>query len=615
MHKKRLLWQLYPSYLLITLTSLVAVGWFASNELEESFHRTVRDKLQYQAQAIDRQSGERFTAADAAYLLQMSRDVVAPASSDDPHRSRATLVLPSGDVICETAKDEPLENHADRPEIREALAGRVGWSTRHSATLGEDMMYVAVPVRRHGQTVGVARTSLPLRSINSDVRAVQWKIATGGLVIAVLAALVSLVISRRIARPMEEMRTGAERFARGELGYKMAVPDTAEMGGLAESLNQMASQLSERIRTITRQNNEQRAVLASMVEGVLAVDTDQRVISLNKAAAQLLGNPQLDGQRRSLQEVVRNADLRRFVSQALISDESIEGDILLHGDPDRVLQAHGTALRDGGGQSIGAVIVLNDVTSFRRLENIRRDFVANVSHELKTPITSIKGFVETLLDGALHNADDAERFLRIIAKQADRLNAIIEDLLSLSKIEQSEDGVDIVLEPAPIRDVLDAALYDCQAKAQERHIDVQLQCDERLRARINAPLLEQAVVNLLDNAIKYSDHGGRILVRASQDAHEVSIAIRDEGCGIPAEHLSRIFERFYRVDKGRSRKQGGTGLGLSIVKHIVNVHHGRVTVESTAGRGSVFTIVLPRGEPLSVATPQAASTPLARRTG
>jgi two-component system phosphate regulon sensor histidine kinase PhoR len=371
------------------------------------------------------------------------------------------------------------------------------------------------------------------------------------------------------------------------------VPDTDELAALAESLNLLASQLEERGHAIGRKGHEQEAVLASMAEGVLAVDSEERVISLNRAAAALVGGRQTDMRGRNLQEVVRNADLRRFASRALESSEPIEDDLVLLGDREKILHVRGTALRDSDGRSVGAVIVLGDVTEFRLLERLRRDFVANVSHELKTPIASIKGFVETLLDGALDNREDAVRFLKIVAGQADRLNSIIEDLLSLSKIERSEEAADLKLEPTDVKQVLEAAINDCQTKASERRIHVRLTCDDRLQATANSPLLEQAVVNLLDNAIKYSEPGSAVRIVSERSASEVTIAVVDHGCGIEAEHLPRLFERFYRVDRARSRKLGGTGLGLAIVKHIVAAHHGRITVESDFGAGSTFTIHLP----------------------
>ena len=588
MRKKRLLWQLYPSYLLITLASLLAVGWFASYSLQEIFSDTIRHNLEQQLHIVDDLIGAHFDPDDRDRLRTVCDNFGRTTGT------RITLLDRQGNVLSDSEFHDTLEHHADRPEVKQALTGELGSSTRFSQTLQQDMLYVALPLVREGQVVGAIRAAVPLTSIAHNVHAFQATVATGGLVIALLAAVVSLVVARRISRPMEEMRHGAERFARGELGYKLAVPESEEMAGLAETLNVMARQLEERIRIIVQQKNEQEAVLASMVEGVLAVDTEFRVISINKAAEALLGNTRPEAAGRSLQEVVRNADLRRFVSHALISTLPIEGDIVMRGEPDRVLQAHGTALRDATQRGIGAVVVLNDVTRFRQLENMRRDFVANVSHELKTPITSIKGFVETLLDGAMENPQDAERFLHIIAKQAERLNAIIEDLLRLSAIEQSEGAADIVLEPGRVRDVLEAAVYDCQAPASDRHVDIDLSCDSAVEAKMNAPLLEQAIVNLLENAIKYSESGGEVQLSAAPENGEVVIVVKDQGCGIPPEHLPRIFERFYRVDRGRSRKLGGTGLGLSIVKHIIAVHHGRVLVESTPGKGSTFSIRLPR---------------------
>jgi two-component system phosphate regulon sensor histidine kinase PhoR len=281
------------------------------------------------------------------------------------------------------------------------------------------------------------------------------------------------------------------------------------------------------------------------------------------------------------------------VASALVCKRPVEGDVVLRNARERVVQAHGAALRDPTGRGIGAVIVLNDVSRLRQLENMRRDFAANVSHELKTPITSIKGFVETLLDGAVRDPHDAERFLRIIARQADRLNAIIEDLLSLSRIEKEAEAADIALNVVGLREVLNAAIHNCETKAAERGIRIVLGGNPDLEAKINPPLFEQAVTNLLDNAVKYSNQDGQVDLIAAQRDHEILIQVRDQGCGIAEEHLSRLFERFYRVDKARSRKLGGTGLGLAIVKHIVLAHRGQVAVESQEEVGSCFTIHLP----------------------
>lgn len=593
MRRKRLLWQLYPSYLLITLASLTAVAGLASVSLEQIFVATMRQHLRDQAELVDRLANIDFLAASLDGTGHGRRNDVLCQKLQALTDTRITLIDAAGNVLCDTTKSEPLENHGDRPEVREALAGRIGSSVRHSTTRDADLLYVAVPARRDGHIVGVVRAALPLAAIARDTSAFRAAIVSGGVVIALLAAGVSWFVARRISRPLEEMRFGAQRFARGDLQHKIVVPDSEEAAALAQALNEMAEQTQQRIRAMAHQASQQEAVLASMIEGVLAIDTEHRVISINRAATALLDSPPGESVGRNLQEVVRSVELRRLVNQTLHSSTPVERDVLMRGNPDRVLQARGTALRDVQGRGMGAVIMLNDVTRFRQLESMRRDFVANVSHELRTPITSIKGFVETLLDGALQNTEEAQRFLQIVARQSDRLNSIIDDLLELAKIEQSEESGEVPLENTGLRTVLESALHDCQATADERRIRVELHCEPQVEAKINPPLMEQAVVNLLQNAIKYSDEGGEVSLRARRDNGEVVISVADRGCGIPQEHLPRIFERFYRADKARSRKLGGTGLGLSIVKHIVQAHHGSVQVESKPGHGSTFSIRIP----------------------
>jgi two-component system phosphate regulon sensor histidine kinase PhoR len=276
----------------------------------------------------------------------------------------------------------------------------------------------------------------------------------------------------------------------------------------------------------------------------------------------------------------------------LQEQEPVEGEIILLEGDRRFLQAKGSALRGVEGDTIGAVIVLDDMTNLKRLENVRREFVANVSHELKTPVTSIKGFVETLQEGAIKKPEEAERFLDIISRQADRLNSIIEDLLLLSRIEQSGEKKEVEFIEAGLKSALESAIETCSGKASEKNISIDLNCEDTLTARINPALLEQAVVNLIDNAIKASDEGSSIKVGASQKDEQVIIEVIDRGVGIEKEHLPRLFERFYRIDKARSRQLGGTGLGLAIVKHIAQAHGGGVDVESSPGEGSRFSIFL-----------------------
>ena len=365
------------------------------------------------------------------------------------------------------------------------------------------------------------------------------------------------------------------------------------MSALAGAIETLRGQLVERSLTIGRQGTQQEAVLGSMIEGVLAVDASQRIVSINRAAADLLGLDPATVLGRPIQEVVRNADLRQFALQAIDCRETVEDDLVLRAARDRTLRVRGTPLNDPSGEG-GAVIVLNDITDIRHLENVRRDFVANVSHELKTPVASIKGFVETLLEGRVDDPADRRRFLEIIGRQSDRLGTIIDDLLALSRIEQAEGMGDLPLEHVPVADVLAAVVAECGPRADERSITIEVDSPPRLGAEVNAPLLEQALINLVDNALKYSEPGGRVVVAVAPTVDGMlEWIVRDQGSGIGAEHLPRLFERFYRVDKGRSRRLGGTGLGLSIVKHIVQAHGGTVAVESTPGVGSTFRVLLP----------------------
>ncbi len=587
--KRRLLWQLYPSYLLITIISLIAVTWYASESLKHFFLEQTASDLKVRARFFEKQVLEHIDPLDEKAVDLLCKKIGKSAAT------RITIILPSGKVVGDSEKDPArMDNHVDRPEFIEALNGPSGTSTRYSRTLEKDMMYVGIPIKKKNHILAVVRTSVPVNDIDLVLKSMKIKIAFGCLVVAVFAAMLSLFVSRRITRPIEQIKIWAESITRGEFHLRPQVAESEEIGALSESLNQMAVELREHIDTVMRQRNEIEAVLSSMVEGVIAVDMEERVISMNHAAAKMFGCDLAEAQGRSIQEVVRNTVLQQFVKKALSSQEAVEKEIVLSSDGERFLNGHGTLLRDAEGKQIGALIVLNDVTRLLRLEKIRREFVANVSHEIKTPITAIKGFVETLRDGAVENHEDAERFLEIIGKHVDRLEAIIEDLLSLSRIEQEAGREEVVLDEGRLKDVLETAIQVCEAGAMAKKIEIELSCAEDLLAKLDPPLLEQAVVNLIDNAIKYSNDGGTVRVEALQTGNETIISVRDQGCGIEKEHLPRLFERFYRVDKARSRQLGGTGLGLAIVKHIAQAHGGRVAVESIPGKGSTFSIHLPK---------------------
>ena len=588
MAKKRIFWQLFPSYLLITFTALLIVGGYASDSLREFYYDRTAEDLKARARLIERQIARKIPPFNPPSLNSLSRDLGTKTNT------RITIIDLSGKVLGDS-HEEPsrMDNHADRPEFRNALQGETGMALRFSNTLEEQMMYLAVPIIREDKLSGVVRASIPITFIDQALRTIEFKIGGVGLVVALLAAGISLMVSRRISNPLEQMKNSAESIARGEWKEHLSLKtDSVEISALSNALNQMALQLEDRIKTITSQSNESEAVLSSMVEGVLAVDAAENIIRLNKAAGKILKIKPENAEGRPIDEVVRNSHLREFIERTLSGIENVETDLTIGNKNEIFLQAHGAALKDMQEKSIGAVIVLNDVTRLRRLETVRRDFVANVSHELRTPITSIKGFVETLQQGALENREEAERFLEIMSKQVERLNAIIEDLLSLSRLEQDSGTLEIAMEKTKVLPILESVIRDCENKTLKKNTSIKLNCPNELEVFANPPLLNQAVLNLVDNALKYSEQGGEIKVQALSTETETVIEIQDWGCGIDSAHLPRLFERFYRVDQARSRQLGGTGLGLAIVKHIAQVHGGRVSVNSTLGKGSRFSIHL-----------------------
>jgi len=597
MSHTRLFWRLYLTYLIAVALCAGVVGWLAIDSASNLYHNQVTGDLKARAELVKR---EVATLVDDPSRLQAVVHDTGVGSD-----TRITVIAGPGDapvtvgqVLADSNHDPAtMENHntPDREEVQAALGGGVGSMARWSPTLHQDMQYMAVPVLDDvGQVVAVVRTALPLTQLNRSLDAMIWRVVLGAIVVAIGVAIIGLVVSRQITDRMHVIQRGAERFAGGDFSHEIHESRVDEFGAVAVALNTMAHQLDTTIRTVTDERNQNAAVLRGMTEGVLAVDGGGRVLTMNAAAARLLGAGTDHAEGRVVEEVVRNPQLQTFVEAALSADEPIEGDLTVHVDGrPRSVQAHGARLEPANGEAPGAVIVLNDISRLREYEAIRRDFVANVSHEIKTPVTSIKGFAETLLDGALDDRDDSERFLRIIVGQADRLSAIIEDLLSLSNLETGEEGAAIVTERGDVHDVLQVALDVCGLKASAKGITLKLDCPDHLTAEMNPPLLEQAVVNLVDNAVKYSPSGSEVLVSAAQRPQGLTIAVSDHGVGIPREHLPRLFERFYRVDKARSRVLGGTGLGLSIVKHIAAAHGGGVTVESTPGAGSTFTIVLP----------------------
>lgn len=566
--------------------AVVAVTWASS--------RTMR---WFEQQSLRRQMGA-VARVLAAQLADEALDQPGPGVSarcekaDRASGLRVTVILPDGTVAGDSRRDPAaMDNHGDRPEVRAALRGADGEDRHFSVTVRRWMQYVAVPIHSGNAVRGVVRVSIELEQVTAAERALRGKLFGGSVVVMLMAWLASLVVARGITRPLAAVDEGVRALAAGDLGRRLPGLSIQELDDLSTTVNRMSMQLRERIDTVTRQRDEQEALVSCMAEGVLAVDQARRVIALNRAGEALFGLREAEIKGRSVVEVIRNADLQLLIEKTLASDAQVEGELFIP-DGERFLQVNGRLLRGPTEGPRGAVLVMNDVTRLRRLEGVRRDFVANVSHELKTPITSIKGFADTLLDGT-HDPETSQRFLEKIAKQADRLHALIEDILSLSRIEHATEREAIDLSPGPVGPVLQAAVRTCQAAAAARGTKLSLACPNDVTAKIHAEMLETAVVNLIDNAIKYGGENQTVSIRAERREAGCQIEVQDEGPGILRQHWDRLFERFYRVDQGRSRSQGGTGLGLAIVKHIALVHGGQVAVTSEMGKGSTFTITLP----------------------
>ncbi len=451
MRKRRLLWQLYPSYLVITLVSLAVVALYASHALWQFNLQRTGEDLIARAALVEPQFRPLLAAdkPDVAAIQALCQELGKKADT------RLTVILTDGTVRGDSEFwPRKMENHADRPEFMAAMRdGRGASPPRLSETLKENMLYGAVLSRQggmpDGRKLGVVRAAIPLTAAAAALSTIRLHIAAWSLLVAVLLTAVSLWHSRRIARPLEQLKQGAERFARGDLAHRLPVADSLEIGALAETLNHMAAELDDKLRAVVRQRNEREAILSSMVEGVLAIDAEDRVIRINQAAARLVNIDAAKAEGRSLPEIIRSTELYQLADAVLASQQPAESEIVLRGKSERVLHVNGTVLQDAREGKLGVLLVLHDVTELKKLEKVRRDFVANASHELRTPVTSIKGFVETLLDGAMHDPAELQRFLEIVAQQTDRLNALFEDLLTLSRIEQDAERPQITLTSGP----------------------------------------------------------------------------------------------------------------------------------------------------------------------
>jgi two-component system phosphate regulon sensor histidine kinase PhoR len=507
--------------------------------------------------------------------------------------TRVTVISRDGAVLADSEHDSTsMDNHAGRPEIRVALAGRTGTSVRHSATLDVDLCYFAVPAATAGNTPVILRLALPLERVATSIAEIRWIIFRASLVAGLVALIVALLVSRRFTKRIHQIQAFAGELVKADYSGTLSVESDDELGSVARSLRSMADQFRETMQKLSNEAARRNAILSSMVEGVLAVDQDLRITFCNESFTRAIRLGSTPREGLPLVEVVRDPDLLELMKGVLATGEPARTRLSILAARGRVFDTQAAVL--GSGPRRGAIAILHDVTEVEHLERVRKDFVANMSHELRTPLAAIRGYAETLLDNPPEDPGQSRRFLEVIYSNAKRLGDMSSDLLTLSELEWQRES--LPAERVKIFDAVRTAVESVRHEAESREIRIVVGDTSDLSIHGQAFRLEHALMNLLQNAIRYNRRGGEVRVDAVRAGTDVRICVCDTGIGIPTTDLPRIFERFYCVDKARSRQTGGTGLGLSIVKHLAERLGGAVTVQSELGKGSTFTLQFPAAE-------------------
>lgn len=586
----RFLAKLYAGYVALILIAAGIIGVLASSRVEQAALQDVDRQLEATVHLLNEIATE-----DPAIRRNLQRRL---ETLGQVLNTRLTIIDVGGVVLAESDLDPlQMDNHSDREEVVGALRDGRGKVTRFSDTTEQPMRYIAIPWTRDGKQLGVVRASMPLTDVQDRRAEVRSAVFLGVAVAAVIALLLGYLLARRFTRPLREMADQAQSIAStGAYGQRVPVRSKDEVGRLAVAFNTMSENLLQSISTIRADRNKLTAILSSMAEGVVAVDQEERVVHMNQIAGQILGVDPREALERPIWEISRVREVSEALHKALELEDEEESVIRLPGLQDRYLEIHTSPLRVGAGMPAdavaGAVVVLADVTRLRRLEAVRRDFVGNVSHELKTPVTAIRGMVETLVDDPDAPPEILHRFHLRMQAQSERLVTLVQDLLALSRLEAEEQPLES--EPIELGDVLRICLDDHRPSAEVRRIE--LLCDDLDSAVVvyaEEEGIRQAVGNLLSNAIKYSPDEGQVEIRIKRTSQWTIVEVRDEGPGIEPRHHERLFERFYRIDAARSRLLGGTGLGLAIVKHTMLAFDGDVGVESLPGEGSTFSLRFP----------------------
>ncbi len=591
MWSSRLFWKLFGSYGFLSVGTTILFVTVVSQWQQEQIVNQIKIRLHDAAvlvasDILDELVLERAESLQTQLLrLRQKLD------------TRITLVNLDGIVIADSDRVSvsdvlQMENHRERPELRAARLQGQGTAQRRSSTLEKPMLYFAIRVDKNQEPAGLVRTALPMTRVNQQISSITQVLWVAAILVNLAVAGLTFFLSAHVMEPIAALTKSAQAIASGNYTSALRVKRQDELGTLANSFNLMSEQFSAREQQLRESNQRLEAVLGGMAEGVIAVDERDRVILANAAAAELLGFTMADVESLSLLEVVRHHMLQQLVTDTRATESLQRAELEVHSGSEnrRVLDVQSTPLPDASPQRV--ILVLHDVTDLRRLESMRQEFVANVSHELKTPLSSIRAYAETLSAGAVNDPEHRGTFLHRIEEQADRLNNLIQDLLSLSRIESGRQTYDIAT--VNVADIVTTCIAENQGAANLKRIH--LSCSDiqqDLRIQADEEGLAQIINNLIGNAIKYTSEGGEVTVVLRQQESTICMDVRDTGIGIDEEHLTRVFERFYRVDKARSRELGGTGLGLAIVKHLAQAFGGNVTVTSQPTKGSTFTVQLP----------------------
>jgi two-component system, OmpR family, phosphate regulon sensor histidine kinase PhoR len=601
--QRKLFWKLALTFLALLLSVLLAVDFLAERALRTSYENDGYQQLKALARVIRLQPLPLTSAAP-----QTPEEVAALNTWVAAHSSsgvRITILASDGRVLADSqAETSTMDNHADHPEVREALQNGEASATRLSASLHNQLMYYAVREDLPGNVPVVLRLALPMDGFSEQLWRFRRNLWLWSLLIYLLAGALAMLASRSYTGRIERLREFSRRVAEGDFRPIPADGTGDTLEALGSSLNQTASRLDRTIRSLTEERNLSAAILGSMVEGVAVVNGAERLVFANPGFAAILGLDVPPVAGSSLLEVVRQTELIEAVRRVLTGEPRVEAEISTGTLRQHYFAVTVAAVR--AGETSGAVIVLHDITELRRLERIRRDFVANVSHEFRTPLTAIQGFAETLIGGAIDDPLNRGRFLAIILEHSRRLARLTEDLLRLSQMDAEQ--LELEIRAVSVSQLIESCYETAQRRASEKRIDLSLNVPSQLPdVAADNRRLQEVVQNLLDNATQYTLPGGKIVLSAETFDDEVIFTVADTGIGIPQADQPRIFERFYRVDVARSREAGGTGLGLSIAKHLVEAQGGRIWVDSEVGVGSKFHFSIPVFDPERAAARAAAS--------